>query len=845
MYKRWQLVPWLTVLLIFVLLLSIVGPELENKPETMSSALQRSISSSNLDQVARIKQRILEDQKPAPAVDAVPYFDVFTAFSFVVPFSELDRERPLVQEAIFEGVLDRGMQKRLEVEEKLINWHPGCVNLSCLKTLGDGNCLMHSASLAMWGIHDRDLILRSAVYTALTHSRSRVLFERWQSDRRKEMSQINASMDAHVWEAEYQHMIDMVNPRRHSSRMDSLTDFHIFVLANVLRRPIIVYSTAKVHSMATGSSFGPNNIPGIYIPLLWNTDCISKDPITLAYAGSHFSALVPGDRLDRNYLPTVPLCDRHERTLPVKFLLPNETNAEDVLRDDYISTTTIRTSSGSIPVAQVNLASQPEFLKQFWKNHIERKKKSAYYDDPPQPRPRDFNPDLHRAPSYDTATGSGSMKCVQCNTPGAHANTSYLCKECYENQLKAAGISNSGGSGGPPPLRNDFKRQVSSPDSLPPPITTVHPQAKLRDPYDVEHQREERAAEKCKNPDCGLYGSHEKRGYCSKCYSEIRGGPNQQQRRDYPTCLQCHQNEGVEAYGNLCRTCHGQNMHGQSVYNPKIETSQGSGTLQYGEYDRNHYGREDPPGRGADVRGVKTCSVGGCDRPTDPGGDGTMCLDHFYNKRLNASSKKCVYSSCGRATDPASGGKLCFDHFTKALDGKLPGFDLSQIYSEQEENLPANKTGSSRPGVGGYGTGGTRSYGEVSGNDLPPPITNNPKPMPRKNTPSHSSHAASTKPDHLAPGIDRIDLSPRETDILSTQKCFLCLGKEPQDTPYGVFVCTRHAREMHKTQIHSPRGMSLCVYLSTNLHTNMYVCPMLILCFMYNVQMYICMYVCT
>ena len=450
------------------------------------SALQRSISSSNLDHVARIKQRILEDQKPAPAVDAVPYFDVLTAFSFVIPFSELDRERPLVQEAIFEGVLHRGMQKRLEVEEKLINWHPGCVNLSCLKTLGDGNCLMHSASLAMWGIHDRDLILRSAVYTALTHSRSRVLFERWQSDRRREMSQINASMDAHVWEAEYQHMIDMVNPRRHSSRMDSLTDFHIFVLANVLRRPIIVYSTAKVHSMATGSSFGPNNIPGIYIPLLWNTDCISKDPITLAYAGSHFSALVPGDRLDRNYLPTVPLCDRHGRTLPVKFLLPNETNAEDVLRDDYISTTTIRTSSGSIPVAQVNLASQPE-LKQFWKNHIERKKKSAYYDDPPQPRPRDFNPDLHRAPSYDTATGSGSLKCVQCNTPGAHANTSYLCKECYENQLKVAGISNSGGSGGPPPLRNDFKQQVSSPDSLPPLITTVHPQAKPKDPSQPCH----------------------------------------------------------------------------------------------------------------------------------------------------------------------------------------------------------------------------------------------------------------------------------------------------------------------------------------------------------------------
>ena len=832
------------MLLIFVLLFPIVGPESATKPEIMSSALQRSISSSNLEQVARIKQRILDDRKPAPAVDAVPYFDIFTAFSFVIPFSELDREHHSVQDAIFEGVLDRGMQKRLEVEEKLINWHPGCVNLSCLKTLGDGNCLMHSASLAMWGIHDRDLILRSVVYTALTHSRSRVLFERWQSDRRKEMSQINASMDVHVWEAEYQQTVDMVNPRRHSGRMDSLTDFHIFVLANVLRRPIIVYSTSRVQSMATGSSFGPNNIPGIYIPLLWNRDCISKDPIALAYAGSHFSALVPGDRHDRNYPPAIPLCDRRGRILPVKFLLPNEANVEDVLRDDYISTTTIRTSSGSIPVAQVNLDNQPEFLKQFWKNHIERKKKSAHYDNSSQPPPRDFNPDLHRAPSYDTATGSGSLKCVQCNTPGAHANTSYLCKECYRNQLEAAGIRNSGGSGGLPPPRNTYERQVSSPDSLPPPITTMHPQAKPKDPYNVEPHREERAAEKCKNLDCGLYGSHEKRGYCSKCYSEIRGGPNQQQRRDYPTCPQCHRNEGVEAYGNLCGTCHSQNMHGQPVYNPKIETSQGSGTLQYGEYDRTHYGREDPPGRGADVRGVKTCSVGGCGKPTDPGGDGTMCLDHFYNKRL-ASSKKCVFGNCGRATDPASGGKLCFDHFTKALDGKLPGFDLSQITSEQEENLPVNKTGSSRPGVGSYNTEGTRSYGEISGNDLPPPITNNPKPMPRKNIPSQSSYAASTKPDHLAPGIDRIEISPRDMDILSTQKCFLCIDKEPQDSPYGVFVCTRHAREMHKTRIHSPRGMILYLYHSTNLHTYVHTCVFQFLCLMYNVYMHIHMYICT
>ena len=288
----------------------------------------------------------------------------------------------------------------------------------------------------------------------------------------------------------------------------------------------------------------------------------------------------------------------------------------------------------------------------------------------PQAKPEDpYNVEPHRE-----ERAAEKCKNPDCGLYGSHEKRGY-CSKCY-SEIR----------GGPSQQQN-YKRQVRSPDSLPLPITTVHPQAKPEDPYNVEPHREERAAEKCKNPDCGLYGSHEKRGYCSKCYSEIRGGPSQQQRRDYPTCPQCHRNEGVEAYGNLCRTCHSQNIHGQPVYNPKIESSQGSGTLQYGEYDRTHYGREDPPRRGADVKGVKTCSVGGCGKPTHPGGDGTMCLDHFYNKRL-ALSKKCVFSNCGKATDPASGGKLCFDHFAKALDGKLPGFDLSQITSKQEENVP-------------------------------------------------------------------------------------------------------------------------------------------------------------
>ena len=35
-------------------------------------------------------------------------------------------------------------------------------------TTGDGNCLLHAASLAMWGFHDRLLTLRKALHTLLS-----------------------------------------------------------------------------------------------------------------------------------------------------------------------------------------------------------------------------------------------------------------------------------------------------------------------------------------------------------------------------------------------------------------------------------------------------------------------------------------------------------------------------------------------------------------------------------------------------------------------------------------------------------------------------------------------------
>ena len=54
----------------------------------------------------------------------------------------------------------------------VLNWWVGpkisvCRKLFPMSTVGDGNCLLHAVSLAMFGFHDRLLTLRRALHKSL------------------------------------------------------------------------------------------------------------------------------------------------------------------------------------------------------------------------------------------------------------------------------------------------------------------------------------------------------------------------------------------------------------------------------------------------------------------------------------------------------------------------------------------------------------------------------------------------------------------------------------------------------------------------------------------------------
>lgn len=733
-----------------------------------SNQLRRSISLSNMEHVGKIRQSIARDRKQGPE-QAVCYFDVFTAFSFHLPMSSLEGDSPEFCGHLLSGIQDQGMQRRLE-EEGAINWTSKCLQLYCLWTKGDGNCLMHAASLAMWGIHDSNLILRSAVYDAMVGGTGSTLYRRWVQARRKEMHQFDASLDRTQIEREWTKVVEMCNPLHGDGRMESLEEFHIFVLANVLRRPIIVYGLPKVRSYASGGTLAPCSIPGIYLPLLWTPDCVAKNPICLGYAGSHFTALVPDDVYDTRYRPAFPLCTRSGTALPVHFLLEEEYDIVRNYKEDYMMLEKYPGEHGSaFEATQVSIRDQPEFLKKFWSNYVRQCRVSCA---------------SHKGIGYGGQTdqrsrlgSSGSsqevQRCPICNSPGGGPDKSFLCSACYSEQLQAA--AGPSATAARPPRADHIIEEGQDP-SLPPP-RTILPQ------------------NKCKTPSCDLYGSAQNEGYCSKCYKDIlttRRASSSQSSQQWENprpglCQQCNKFDGVPVLGGLCTGCHTRNIHPRD-----LPSSAGSSVIGY-QQEANMGGE----GR------TKQCTYPGCTKVRDPSSD-YFCFDHFAQHLSNPSAppggiKRCTYENCTKTVDP-SAKLLCYDHLMLGLEGHLPGFDMSLIQkaqSRQSVHDPPPRQQAVKTGGGGAGFD--------NGDDLPPPLAvRRPDPAAHQGRLDYHGHpegrAGPTphpRSKHLGLEIDRLNIAGNVPEP-SKLKCFMCQGMEPTDNPAGVVVCSDHAREMHE-----------------------------------------------
>ncbi|XP_053405955.1 LOW QUALITY PROTEIN: OTU domain-containing protein 7B-like [Mercenaria mercenaria] len=237
-----------------------------------------------------------------------------------------------------------------------------CQRLLPMATTGDGNCLLHAASLAMWGIHDRQLLLRRALYDTLTKKYYRqALYRRWRLQQTQANKQAGLIFSEEEWKSEWENVLRLASttPRALPGRgtmhrnsccdsartqanvrsfskdnvikeedsespvvYESLEEFHVFVLAHVIQRPIIVVAD-KILRDANGDAMAPIPFGGIYLPVECEASHCYRSPLLLTYDAAHFSALVPMEcskEDERHVLPVaIPIVSSELTTLPLHF----------------------------------------------------------------------------------------------------------------------------------------------------------------------------------------------------------------------------------------------------------------------------------------------------------------------------------------------------------------------------------------------------------------------------------------------------------------------------------------------------------------------------------------------
>lgn len=468
-------------------------------------------------------------------------------------------------------IVEIGINRQFEMG-KLINWSTGVHRLYPVVTTGDGNCLLHAAALYMWGIEDTDLILRKCLYDSLNHgSFAAANMKRWQFERtnndRTAMS-FEFRYNTGEWETEYEMVKQMASPERSRSSANlpyqSLEEFHIFILANILRRPILVISQDKMHSVQ-GVSLQPHPVSGLYLPVNWDPSLCCKFPILLGYHQNHFFPLLhtaPENKEEEGDL-IVPIVKSDSDVFTVHFLLPNEDPME--LLKIYLKCETFihcpdnRETAVALPGVKLSCESLGETLS-VWETFFNQAEFNlrTYYEEEYNPQPPDAEQNL-RGYVEDVGVGSFDNQYLvsqeypgrdkptprgpgQCKTPGCpyqkSVSTGDLCVECFNKGqrvncrspdcLNKADVGLEGfckvcHDGSKFQKSNKMEQKVTSVPNINNGSSSEEEDRFKTRPDDLNSlavDTVKTGTEKCIVPECELTGNPKTGDMCSTCYHE-------------------------------------------------------------------------------------------------------------------------------------------------------------------------------------------------------------------------------------------------------------------------------------------------------------------------------------
>lgn len=236
-----------------------------------------------------------------------PCFFINEFATYTLP-PEIEDLPPGTQEQLYSELMDRDAQRELEEESHIINWSQEVrvrlgSRLHALWNRSAGDCLLDSVLQATWGVFDRDNTLRRAMADSL-HEAGHIFYPRWRDWEVQQALELDYTLDEGQLAEDWAGLLNLA-----SQPGASLEQLHVFCLAHVLRRPIIVYGVKYVKSWR-GENLGLARFEGVYLPFLWESSFCSPSPIALGYTRGHFCALVPPEPATRQHLQSAPTCGR-------------------------------------------------------------------------------------------------------------------------------------------------------------------------------------------------------------------------------------------------------------------------------------------------------------------------------------------------------------------------------------------------------------------------------------------------------------------------------------------------------------------------------------------------------
>eukprot|EP00928_Gymnodinium_smaydae_P038332 TRINITY_DN26465_c0_g1_i1.p1 TRINITY_DN26465_c0_g1~~TRINITY_DN26465_c0_g1_i1.p1 ORF type:complete len:625 (-),score=167.19 TRINITY_DN26465_c0_g1_i1:50-1924(-) len=384
--------------------LSVLQKDKEKSQEVQQPAkMERTISkvAANVSAAAKLRAELaqaVEAGGQTGSTDAGVALQKLTHSNFFLP--ELRRESAEFRDYIHSRLTAPYYQKALE-EERVLNWAIGKDlgqehRLVVLWAQSDGNCLLHAALLAMWGLHDRcqagagGLSSLRAAMNRLFHEphMERLMRERWAAQiardnvsewrpgrhedrgtpaRRIEVSEAQLSRD---W-------ADMVAiAGKQHAFLDSV---HVFAVAHALRRPIIVLAS-PLHKDPFGVPLTPVFFRGIYLPFGYAPEHCCRQPLVLCFRDAHFMPLVPRasekDFGVAGESVQVPLADGTGAELPLRFALDGEFERRWELVAQYLDIRAdVRFPASGVarcPVALIRRCSSHPLVDEMLEHFVER-----------------------------------------------------------------------------------------------------------------------------------------------------------------------------------------------------------------------------------------------------------------------------------------------------------------------------------------------------------------------------------------------------------------------------------------------------------------------------------------